>query len=392
MLSPMPRAPLHRLRALCLALPEAEERETWGEANFRVHAKIFVLHLHNDGAPAFWCKAPPGSQHILVNADPARFFTPPYLGHKGWVGVHLTRRPDWQEIAVLIRRSYTLVAPRRLARLVEPAARLALAAFALFAASPAAAQTAEAFYIVRQAGLRVMEARVVMDLDRRGYRITTESRTTGLAVLFANSSSLVRVEGLWRGHAAMPSSFDSSGTWNGRARQVRMRYRGEDPELLALDPPDAGERVAVTAEERRGTVDIISALARLARESGATGQCNGEAAVFDGRRRLQWSVRTQAGDAATPAGGPWPGPLLRCAFSSRLVAGFRLRDDPPAAGRAREGVVWLATVRPDLPPLPVRVVFGSGLFGTLRAELVSIGAPGEARTDGSGDEPVQQRR
>ncbi len=387
----MPRAPLHRLRALCLALPEAEERETWGEANFRVREKIFVLHLHNDGAPAFWCKAPPGSQDILIGADPLRFFVPPYLGHKGWVGVRLTRKPDWQEIAVLIRRSYTLVAPRRLARLVEPAARLALAAFALFAASPVAAQTAEAFYVVRQSGFRVMEARVIMDLDRRGYRITTESRSTGLAVLFANSTSQVRVEGIWRGHAAMPSSFASSGTWNGRPRQVQMRYSGDAPEILTLDPPDAGERVPVTAEERRGTVDIISALARLARESGATGQCNGEAAVFDGRRRLQWAVRTEASAEITPA-GPWPGPMLRCAFSSRLVAGFRLRDDPAAAGRAREGTVWLATVRPDLPPLPVRVVFGSGLFGVLRAELVSIGAPGEARTDGSGDESVQQRR
>jgi predicted DNA-binding protein (MmcQ/YjbR family) len=111
--------PLTRLRRICLALPQATEQETWGEATFRVRGKIFALTGEDDDGLAFWCKAPPGSQFVLVNADPARFFVPPYVGHKGWIGVRLTGRPDWDEIARIVARSYSLVAPKRLAAAAE---------------------------------------------------------------------------------------------------------------------------------------------------------------------------------------------------------------------------------------------------------------------------------
>ena len=65
----MKQVSLRRLRPICLALPEAEERETWGEPTFRVRDKIFCMHRTDTGAPALWCKAPPGSQAILVGAD-----------------------------------------------------------------------------------------------------------------------------------------------------------------------------------------------------------------------------------------------------------------------------------------------------------------------------------
>jgi predicted DNA-binding protein (MmcQ/YjbR family) len=110
---------LARLRKICLTLPEAEERETWGDATFRVRDKIFVIA--RDGGAAFVCKAPPGSQTILVEADPERFYVPPYVGHKGWVGVRLDGAPDWDEIARIVRRSYGLVAPKRLAQTAERA-------------------------------------------------------------------------------------------------------------------------------------------------------------------------------------------------------------------------------------------------------------------------------
>ena len=105
--------PLTRLRSICLALPRAYEQVTWDDATFRVNGKIFVI-ARDDGT-TFWCKAPPGSQHVLVNADPKRFFVPPYVGHKGWVGVRVDGKPDWDEVARIVKRSYTLVAPKRLA-------------------------------------------------------------------------------------------------------------------------------------------------------------------------------------------------------------------------------------------------------------------------------------
>lgn len=116
----MRRTPAARVREICTALPEAEERETWGAPTYRVRDKIFAMERDDvDGRVAVWCKAPPGSQSVLVNADPDRFFAPPYVGPKGWVGMWLDRRPDWSEVARLIQRSYRLVAPKKLANLVD---------------------------------------------------------------------------------------------------------------------------------------------------------------------------------------------------------------------------------------------------------------------------------
>ncbi len=106
--------PVARLRAICLALPEATEKEAWGDPTFRVRDKIFAMPKTGDGRLSVWLKAPPGAQEILVGADPDLFFRPPYVGHKGWVGMRLDRSPDWQEVRLLVERSYQLTAPRRL--------------------------------------------------------------------------------------------------------------------------------------------------------------------------------------------------------------------------------------------------------------------------------------
>ena len=104
-----------RLRKICLALPEAIEKETWEIPTFRVREKIFAM-AHDPGT--VWCKAPPGVQAILIGAAPERFFAPPYVGHRGWIGFHLDSGSDWDEVAALIRRSYRMTAPKRLAALV----------------------------------------------------------------------------------------------------------------------------------------------------------------------------------------------------------------------------------------------------------------------------------
>ena len=109
---------IDRLRAICLTLPETTETEAWGDPTFRVRGKIFVMEKRGDGRISLWFKAPEGSQTILVGADPGRFFVPPYLGSKGWVGMRLDDDPDWGEVAALVGRSYRLIAPKRLAALL----------------------------------------------------------------------------------------------------------------------------------------------------------------------------------------------------------------------------------------------------------------------------------
>lgn len=120
----MPPTPLARLRKVCLALPEAHEVEAWGEPTFRVRNKLFAMYAasnnhHGGGRPAVWCKAAPGNQALMVRAEPDRYFVPPYVGPSGWVGVWLDRTPDWSEVGELMRDSYRLVAPKRLAAQLE---------------------------------------------------------------------------------------------------------------------------------------------------------------------------------------------------------------------------------------------------------------------------------
>lgn len=116
----MTEDPIARLRALSLALPEAHEVEAWGEPTFRVKNKMFATYAaasnhHGAGRPAVWLKAAPGEQDLLVRRDAARFFVPPYVGVRGWVGVWLDGAVDWDHVAALLHDSYRLVAPKRLA-------------------------------------------------------------------------------------------------------------------------------------------------------------------------------------------------------------------------------------------------------------------------------------
>jgi hypothetical protein len=112
--------PLDRARRICLALPEAWEQEAWGEPTFRVKKRLFAMFAddhHGDGRVALWCNAPLGVQEMLVRADPEKFFVPPYVGVKGWVGVVLERVDD-AELRELAAQSYCMVAPRKLQALV----------------------------------------------------------------------------------------------------------------------------------------------------------------------------------------------------------------------------------------------------------------------------------
>ncbi|MEV4841192.1 MmcQ/YjbR family DNA-binding protein [Nonomuraea sp. NPDC049486] len=110
--------PLERLREVCLALPEVTERLSHGEPTWFVRGKkTFVMYAdhHHDDRLAFWCAAPPGAQEELVAHDPARFFRPPYVGHRGWLGVYLdVEGVDWDEIAELVTDAYRQTAPKSL--------------------------------------------------------------------------------------------------------------------------------------------------------------------------------------------------------------------------------------------------------------------------------------
>jgi predicted DNA-binding protein (MmcQ/YjbR family) len=107
---------LKKVRELCLSFPETREKEAWGGPTFRVKDKMFVMYMndhHADGRLALWCKADADDRDALVAGDAQRFFAPPYVGHKGWLGVRIDRRIAWKRVSALVEQSYRLAAPKR---------------------------------------------------------------------------------------------------------------------------------------------------------------------------------------------------------------------------------------------------------------------------------------
>ena len=112
-------APLERVRRICMALPEVTERLSHGEPTWFVRGKKVFVSLsphghHQNDFPHLTCAAPLGVQQELVGAEPKRFFRPPYVGHRGWLGVRLDVDVDWDEIAGICEDAYRCVAPKRL--------------------------------------------------------------------------------------------------------------------------------------------------------------------------------------------------------------------------------------------------------------------------------------
>src|SRR5918999_415163 len=108
---------LEHLRGICLSLPEVTERLSHGEPTFFVRGKrafVMLADHHHDDRFAIWCAAPAGMQATLVEADPERFFVPPYVGHRGWLGFRLDRPYDHDELAGICEDAYVEVAPQKL--------------------------------------------------------------------------------------------------------------------------------------------------------------------------------------------------------------------------------------------------------------------------------------
>jgi hypothetical protein len=105
---------LARLRSACLALPQASERLSHGGPAFFIRDRTcFVMFLddhHRDGRLAIWCAAPEGVQADLIETEPDRFFRPPYVGHRGWLGVHLRCVAD-DELVAIVTEAFRTVAP-----------------------------------------------------------------------------------------------------------------------------------------------------------------------------------------------------------------------------------------------------------------------------------------
>jgi hypothetical protein len=114
-----------RVRAICMALPEVTEKLSHGAPAFFVTKQFVMLWPdghHDHHFPHLWCAAPVGAQDELIDTEPDRFFCPPYVGGRGWIGVRLDRGVDWGELAAVCADAYRTIAPKKLiAQLDTPA-------------------------------------------------------------------------------------------------------------------------------------------------------------------------------------------------------------------------------------------------------------------------------
>jgi hypothetical protein len=109
---------LARVRRVCAALPEVTERPSHGSPAWFVRDKktiaMFVDDHHGDGILGIWCAAPPGVQEQMIDEDPDVFFRPPYVGHRGWIGVRLSKTVTNDELRSILEDAFRVVAPKTL--------------------------------------------------------------------------------------------------------------------------------------------------------------------------------------------------------------------------------------------------------------------------------------
>jgi hypothetical protein len=116
---------VEKVRKICLALPGCEEKQSHGTPCFFAGKQLVMVWPeghHGNSRAQLWCAAPEGVQAELIELEGDRFFKPPYLGPRGWVGVYLDGRVDWGEIAAMCEEAFRQVAPKRLVAELDGAA------------------------------------------------------------------------------------------------------------------------------------------------------------------------------------------------------------------------------------------------------------------------------
>ena len=236
--------------------------------------------------------------------------------------------------------------------LLSPAAALA---------QPGPTQLTYSTYI---GGLNVADLDASIALSPQGYQVQIAYRLTGVVGALVKGGGSSVVDGRFQADAAAPRALVSTGQFRGRPYVMRMEWRGGQPAVVQLEPPDEDLREPVPADQQAHTIDTLSAMATLLQKVSATGRCDGGLHTFDGRRLSELQART-AGQESLPETGrsSFKGTALRCDFEGRQLAGFLRDADQAALRRVQHGSAWFARVVPGGPVVPVRITFNARSFG-----------------------------
>ena len=231
-----------------------------------------------------------------------------------------------------------------------------------------------ASYETYAAGVPVAEVDSGFSFGPEGYRMNLGYHTTGVVALFVQGHQFDSVSGSWQGERAVPDRFVGTGRWHGEDRIAEIDYPHGQPAIRQLVPPNLGELEPVPESLQDNSIDALSALAQLIHTFKDTGRCETTVRTYDGRRAVEIEANTVGEEtlAQTPRSS-FAGKTLRCDFSGRLVAGFKLGDNRARAQTPMHGSAWLARVVAGAPPVPVRIAFQTRWFGDANMYLTGIG-------------------
>lgn len=252
-----------------------------------------------------------------------------------------------------------------------------LLALSLLIPGPALAQDASelrASYNLYAAGFHVMSLAAAFDVGPHSYQVSLAYHSTGVVSLFHHGHQLSTVVGTWDGGRPQPQEFQSVGVWQGEDKVTLMDYLHGQPLIRSLIPPQDKERELVPVSLQQNSVDSLSALALLIRRVTETGRCDASVHTFDGNRASEITAHTVGEEILAPdEHSVFSGKTLRCDFIGQMLAGFLFQDSSTYDRRPLHGTAWLASMRPDEPPVPVRMQFETHWFGDATMYMTQFG-------------------
>jgi hypothetical protein len=234
----------------------------------------------------------------------------------------------------------------------------------LFAPVSAAPSPLHLTYELASLGFPVMTLEFDVNERDDSYRIDGAIRSSGVAEFFSRFRLRTESRGALSDASLLPRTYASESSSRLRHRRARVEFASDGGVVATVDPPEDPEHARPTEDLLRGSFDPLSGILQLGHIAARQGSCAARIPIFDGRRR--YDLVFADGHAAEASLGGGQGEL-HCTIAVIKLAGFFSESD--AAARADHAEVWLASLRPGAPLLPVRVEF-AGTWGPIKVSLV----------------------
>ena len=230
------------------------------------------------------------------------------------------------------------------------------------------------------AGVNVFDIQSAIELRQDGYQIGIGFHTVGLVGAVLHGEMLAHSQGTWRPGSVKPQHFRSGGLWLGTPHLMDIEYPNGQPKLVTITPVVDSPREPIPEAATQDTADALSAIAFLLHTVAANGNCEGQLKTYDGRRVTK-IIAHSAGTEILPleSRSSFAGPALRCDMETTQLAGFPLDAGPDDRARQiQHSSVWVASLQPSLPPVPVQMSFEIRLLGHMTLYVTKIEQGAEA--------------